>query len=149
MSHATPTLRRFAGNLVGYEAQANPPSPTGIATALPVIEKLQPLLATFMGRAGVHALLCRALVLSRAEVPLLCDVEITANGRLTSISVPPTKLEPTAMGEASEVMLANLIGLLVAFIGQVVTLRLIHEIWPDVVTDNHDLTQQHSHESTN
>jgi hypothetical protein len=48
----------------------------------------------------------------------------------------------------SEVLLAHLIGLLVAFIGEILTLRLIHELWPDL-SENNNFTLENEHEQFN
>lgn len=147
MSHSTPTSRIFAECLIGHEAQLNPPPQDEMPTALPVIEKLRPVLATFMGRAGYHGLILRALVLTRQEVPWLCNVEISADGGVQNFAEHAARQDPAEAARGSEVLLAGLFGLLVAFIGEVLTLRLIHELWPVVLNDA-DFTQDYSHEQS-
>jgi hypothetical protein len=137
MSHSTTTSRVFAECLIGHEGRVNSPSPDGMPTALPVIEKLGPALVTFMGRAGYRALLLRALVLARREVPWLCDVEIAADGGLENFAGLSAEQDPAEATHGSEVLLAGLFDLLVAFIGEILTLRLVHGLWPVV---SHDAT---------
>lgn len=131
MSHDT-KLRRFARNIIDHEGRVNPPPAEIGPTSLPVIDKLRPILATFMGRAGYHALISRAVVLTRDEVPWLGDVGITADGSLENFAGLAAKQESAD----SEILLAHLIGLLVAFIGEVLTLRLVRELWQDFPIDN-------------
>ncbi len=145
MSHATQKLRSYVASLIRHEATVNPSSSAQRAEVLPVAEKLRPLLATFMGRAGYHALLSRALVLAREEAPCLCDVTIAADGSLENFSELADKQEAADVTHGGEILLAHLIGLLFAFIGEVLTLRLMHELWPDIPGDI-DFNQGNEHE---
>jgi hypothetical protein len=65
MRHATPKMRNFAEHLIALET-ARKSSPTEVAGALLVCERLRPQLATLMGTMGVRALLSRALALAAA-----------------------------------------------------------------------------------
>ncbi len=148
MSHSTPTSRIFAECLIGHEARVNPPAQDGTPSALPVIGMLRPVLASFMGRAGYHALLLRALVLARNEIPWLCEVEIAADGGLNNFAGLAAGQDSAEATAGSEVLLAGLIDLLVAFIGEGLTLRLVHGLWP-VISNDTDFTQDYSNESSN
>lgn len=147
MSRSSPKLRCFARNIIHHEAEVNPTSPTRRATVLPVLERLRPLLVIYMGIAGYKALIFRALVLAREEVPWLCDVNITADAGLTDHS-EFSERQNHEMAGGGEALLAHLIGLLVAFIGEVMMLRLVHEVWPDLPNED-DFTQENEHEQTN
>lgn len=147
MIHSSPTSRIFAECLIGHEGRVNRPSLDGLQTALPVIEKLGPALAAFMGRAGYRALLLRALVLARREVPWLCDVEIAADGGLENFAGLAARQEPAEATAGSEVLLAGLFDLLIAFIGEGLTLRLVHGLWP-VIPSDPDFTLVNSHEQS-
>lgn len=107
------------------------------AKILPVFEKLRPLLATFMGRAGYRALIFRALVLARVEIAWLCDVEITVDGRLENFAELADKHEPAEVSQGSEVLLARLLGLLEEFIGEALTQRFLYELWPSLTEENY------------
>ncbi len=98
-----------------------------------------------MGRAGYQALVLRALVLAREEAPWLCAIEINADGSLENFAQLNDKHESAEVTHGSEVLLAHLISLLVAFIGEVLTLRLLCELWPDL-PNNIDFTQGNDHE---
>ncbi len=81
-----------------------------------VNEKLRILMTRFAGADSFTALLRRAQVLAEMERP------------------PPTPGE-NAAGDGALVA-AHLLWLLVTFIGETLTLRLVRETWPDVVLDN-------------
>lgn len=98
-----------------------------------------------MGRAGSRAVLSRALTLARVEIPWLTGVEIHADDIMENFAGLAVKQEASAATEGSEVLLAHLLGLLVVFIGEVLTLRLLYEIWPDL-PKNDNFTQGNSHE---
>lgn len=137
MSPATPTLRIFAASLIGYEAQVNPPSQADLPTALPVTEKLRPVIANYVGRSGYHALIYRTLMLARDEVPWLREVVIDADGSLENFADLAASQDSADATAGSEVLLARLIELLVAFIGELLTLRLVHGLWPVLPNDPH------------
>lgn len=145
MSHSTPTSHIFAERLIGYEARLNPATQDGIPTVLPVIEKLRSVLTTFIGRVGYRALIFRSLVLSRQEVPWLCDAEVTADGSLGNFAELAASQDSDAAIHGCEVLLTHLLGLLVAFIGELLTLRLVHGLWP-VVSNDDDFPRRISHE---
>lgn len=130
MNHATPKMRNFAERLIAYEVSANKSPREKKPPAFPVIEKLRPHLATLMGNTGFHSLLARALVLAKAEVPSLRRVQVTASGVLEELEASEARADPKELAEGRVVLVAHLLGLLVAFIGEVLMLRLVREIWP-------------------
>jgi hypothetical protein len=85
-----------------------------------------------MGNIGFRALLSRALVLASAELPWLSAARVEAGGVLQGLGKAQAQLGPDELIEGEVVLLAQLIGLLVAFIGENLTLRLAREIWPKI-----------------
>ena len=132
-------MRDFAERLVAYETRANKPSEANTTAAFFVIDKLRPQLATFMGNAGFRALLSRALALANAEVPWLRAVHVKADGALEGLHELGEQLGPDQIFEGRVVLVAQLFGLLVAFIGEDLTLRLVREAWPKLPLNNLDL----------
>lgn len=132
-------MREFAGRLIAYETRANRSSVTKAQMAFPVSEKLRPQLATLMGNGGFRALLARALVLSSAEVSWLGAVHVKADGSLEGLDKLDAQIDPKDIFEGRVVLLAQLLGLLVAFIGENLTLRLIRDVWPKLSLNNLDL----------
>ncbi len=83
-----------------------------------------------MGSAGYRALLSRALALAGAEIAWLRSLQVKADGTLPGPKELTEKISPKDMAEGQIVLVAHLLGLLVAFIGEKLTLQLIREIWP-------------------
>ena len=99
--------------------------------AFKVCGKLQPHLATLMGKGGVRAILSRALAVAQAENRWLRGVQVNAEGALELVSkteAPEGDAERRREGGA--LLVAQLLGLLVAFIGENLTLRVVLEVWP-------------------
>src|SRR6185437_4317769 len=130
MSRDVPRMRDLAEPLVAYETKANKSSRTKTLAAFLVGEKLRPDLAALMGNVGFRALLSRALALANAEIPWLHAVHVKADGSLEGLDELDAQVEAAELFEGSVVLLAQLLGLLVAFIGEDLTLGLVREIWP-------------------
>jgi len=130
MSRATPKMRNFARLLIAYETRGNRSSATKSPGVFRVFEKLRPQLATLMGSTGFHALLSRALALANAEVPWLPAVHVKADGSLEGLNDREAQGNPQEIAEGRVVLLAQLLGLLVAFVGESLTFRLVREVWP-------------------
>ncbi|CAN5435745.1 hypothetical protein BH10PSE4_BH10PSE4_18340 [soil metagenome] len=92
-----------------------------------------------MGGGGFQALLARALVLATVEVPWLVAVQVVAGGELQGLAGAQARLDAAEFSEGEAALLAQLLGLLVAFIGPALTLRLINQTWPRLSFDDADL----------
>ena len=78
------------------------------------------------------AILRRALALTKADVPSIKTLEFKPDGRLEGLDV--LVADATTGGpEAAVALAAHLLGLLVTFVGEPVTLRLVRDAWPDAV----------------
>lgn len=130
MSRATPLMRDFAERLIAYETSGTKSSGTKTPAAFHICEKLRPPLATLMGNTGFRALLARAFALAEAEAPRLRTVQIQADGSLAESEEPGSPEEAEKLAEGGVVLLAQLFGLLEVFIGQNLTQRMLHEVWP-------------------
>ena len=96
-----------------------------------------------MGSVGFRALLLRALALATVEVPWLRAVEVKGDGSLAGLEELQAQLAPEETAEGRVVLLTQLLGLLVAFVGENLTVRLVSEVWPklplnDSEIDNRD-----------
>ena len=136
MSRPTPQIRNLAQRLIAYE-RGDKLSEAKIRT-FPAFEKLRPHLATLMGNAGFRALLSRSLALANEEVPWLRAVHVKADGSLEALEQLETQVGPDEFMEGRVVLLAQLLGLLMAFIGENLTLRLVREVWPKLSLDDLD-----------
>ncbi len=139
MRKASPQMRSLAKRLIAYETNGNNPMPA--RTPETVCQRLRVHLATVMGVGGVRALFVRALALANAEVPWLSTLHVRADGSLESSQEPHPQVTPEEGFEGGVVLLAHLLGLLVAFIGEILTLSLVREVWPQVPATVRELGQ--------
>ena len=123
-------MRDFAERLIDCERRVNKSSEITTPAAFHVGEKLRPHLASLMGSVGFRALLSRALVLANTEIIWLRAVQVKADGSLEGLEELHAKLDPQEFFEGTVVLVAQLLGLLVAFIGENLTLRMVRDVWP-------------------
>ena len=118
--------RDLARTLVASEADASTVSlQTGAAT-MRVYERLRRQLGAPVGVDGFQALASRALVLAKSESPHLGAVQITANGDLRGLGEVDAQAEEN--GDAGIILIAQLLGLFLTFLGEATTLRLIEDL---------------------
>jgi hypothetical protein len=129
MDRPTPKMRSIAEALVALESQ-NKSTATKSLADFDVIERLRPHLANLMGNSGFQALLSRALALASVEFAWLGAVHVKAGGALEGVEELHSQLDPAKFLEGRIVLLAELLGLLEAFIGPNLTASLVGEIWP-------------------
>jgi hypothetical protein len=132
-------MRDFAERLIAYETRENKSSETKTRAAFLVGEKLRPQLAALMGNVGFYALISRALALANAEVPWLRAGHVKADGSFEGLDELGAQVDPDEIFKGRVVLLAQLLGLLVAFIGENLTLRLVREVWPKLSLNDVDL----------
>ncbi len=117
-----------------------------------VLNKLRLHLSKTIGQEGFRTLLARALTLTTPQFPNLGSIQINADGSLNgmpgtagvhskitqneaqntqSYETPSTAIiaNPT---EGATALLAHLIALLVTFIGEDLTLRILSTLWPEL-----------------
>ena len=142
MSQASPQMRKFAQRLLlDDRARKKNSAATKQSPHFSTCEKLRPIMATLMGTRSYHALLSRALVLAQAEVPWLHAVQVKANGTLETVEEHHAEVDPAALFEGRVVLIAQLLGLLVAFVGQNLTVRLMGQMWPKLSLDDLEPSQ--------
>lgn len=147
MNRATPPMRNFAIRLMACEQESQRTSGPKPASGFYVCEQLHRRLTKFMGHTGFHALLTRALAMSAAEVSWLRAVQIKADGSLEGWEAPSARQEADEWLEGGVVLLAQLLGLLVLFIGEDLTLRLVREVWPRIRLEDLDFGNGGLHEA--
>ena len=121
----------MAQRLLAYEAAAGKNSEPTESAAFRVCAKLRQPLITLAGVAGFRSLLSRALTLARAEAPSLSAVQIAADGSLKGLGELEPQIDKDQAGEGGAILIAQLIGLLLTFIGAGLTLRLVQDVWPE------------------
>jgi hypothetical protein len=127
--------RALTRRLIAYEAVAGKSFEPKEPAAFRVYDKLRRQLCALAGVAGFQSLVSRALTIAEREAPSLGAVQVMPDGSLTGLVkfVPPA---PEAEGEV--ILIAEVIGLLLTFLGEALTLRLVQDVWPDVAFDDGD-----------
>ena len=133
MSTPSPKVQELARRLVAEAAQENSSDPR-LDVTNQVIEELRAHLIKLTGVVGFRSLLSRALTLAKAEAPSLDMVQVRADGSLEGFAGIEHSLATGKEAHAGIVLLAHLLELLVTFIGEPLTLRLIGDKWPDAST---------------
>ena len=128
---ATPRVKAFARRLVIYEAAADKPAGAHKSTVFRVCEKLRQPLSRLAGLAGFRSLLSRALALANGEAPWTKAIHVKPDGSLEGLEQAQAQLSEDEIADGEIILVAQLIGLLVTFIGEELTLRLVQESWPD------------------
>jgi len=128
MRAASP-LQNFARRLLALEASVGKTRESEGSAAFRVCEKLRQALSTFAGTAGFRSLLSRALALAGDEFHWLKAIHVGADGSLEGLD--EVQLTDAEIAEGEAVLVAQLIGLLVTFIGATLTLQLLRQAWPE------------------
>jgi hypothetical protein len=128
MDIPSPSMRTLARRLLAAEA-AHPGDEKG-HEAVRVCDKLSISLTRLAGVDGFTSLLRRALALARAEVPSLNRVTVKPDCSIEGLEALAAQVADSGV-EATAALTAHLLGLLVTFIGEPLTLRLVRDAWPD------------------
>ena len=120
-SSDTPTTRELAQQLLAYEEVETSPAMLNAHPVGRVCDKLRRPLSMLVGAAGFHSLLARALILAKREAPVLGAWEVKSDGSL--------KGPDGEAVQSSAVLIAHLLGLMITFIGESLTLQLLHDVW--------------------
>ena len=133
-----PEMRDLAHRLLTYEVDADDASKPVGSTTLRVYEKLRQSLVELAGAAGFQSLASRALTLARSEVPSLSAVRVAPDGNLQGMSAiePPINVEKDRVHEAGVILISRLLGLLLIFLGEALTLSLLRNAWPGEAFDD-------------
>jgi hypothetical protein len=133
--------RDLARSLVAGEADASTTSLHTEPATVRVYERLRRQLGAPVGTDGFQALASRALALAKAESPRLSAVQVTANGGLRGLGEVESQTD--ADGEVGIILIAQLLGLFLTFLGEATTLRLIEDLrlQVDVTTESATTTE--------
>jgi len=140
--------RDLARRLLDDEAAADKTSLSTESGVFRVYEKLRWSLSALVGVAGFRSLATRALTLAKAGAPGLIAMQVRADGSLHVLNETESDGDARQVGEAGVILLAQLLGLLHAFIGEALTLRLLRDVWPNAVFDDRDFEMGEKHERT-
>lgn len=131
---SSPVMPRLTERLIAAEHRSGSKEDPRSRAAFRVCEKLRRPLCTFAGVAGFRSLLLRALALARADAPLLEGVQVTPGGTFKYSPEMEAQLDTPEAARAAAALADQLLGLLFTFIGEALTLRLVHDVWPNAVS---------------
>ena len=120
--------RDLARNLIARESDSSTTSLQTEPASVRVYERLRRQLGAPIGADGFHYLAARALALARSESPRLGAVQVMANGGLHGLGEVESQPDPDDDGEAGIILIAQLLGLFLALLGEATTLRLIEDL---------------------
>ena len=129
MDMPSASIRNLARRLLSLEAERSGGGARG-REAVRVIEKFRDALTRFAGPEGFASLLRRSLALARADSPALEAVTFNPGGSLDGLEGLASDTRDGGP-EAVVGIVAHLLGLLVTFIGEPLTLRIVREAWPE------------------
>ena len=130
-----PQTRDLAQRLLAYENAAGKTSEPTEFAAFRVCDRLRQSVITIAGVAGFRSLLTRALTLARSEAPSLDVVQVGADGSLKGLDELASQTDKEHARDGGAILVAQLIGLLLTFIGEGLTLRLVQDVWPEAAFD--------------
>ena len=120
--------RDLARSLVANEADASATSLQTEPATVRVYERLRRQLGAPVGVDSFQALASRALSLAKSESPRLNTVQVTPSGGLRGLGEVESHTEAEEGGEAGIILIAQLLGLFLTFLGEATTLCLIEDL---------------------
>ncbi len=131
-------LRQLALNVLTREAGSGADAKALAAATHRAYDDLARVLVPLIGEVGVTALTARAWHLAQRDYPWLADTRDS-----TQTEEPFEQLrvsierhaDPTVAAEAAAVALASLLALLIAFIGEPLTMSVVRRAWPNGSSD--------------
>jgi len=132
-------LRDVARQLLAIEAANGASADPSMHEALRVFDKLRVAMCRFAGSEGFASLMRRALAMARRDVLAVQHLTLDSNGSLQGfdkvLALHSPGLTATEHGdagaEAAVAVMTNLLGLLVAFVGEGFTIKLVRDCWPE------------------
>jgi hypothetical protein len=135
--------RDLALSLVAREADASKSSLQSQPATVRVYDRLRRQLGSPVGADGFQAVASRALALAKSQTPRLSAVQLAANGDLRGFAEVESQPNADEDGEAGIILIAQLLGLFLTFLGEATTLRLIEDLrlQADVRTESAPTTE--------
>lgn len=133
---AFPKTQDLARDLIASQTARGDASAAGVHVAAQVIGELRLHLMKLAGVDGFRSLLARALALAKKEAPSLAGVQVRSDGTLEGfdeIEAQDAASQDTTSQDAGTVLIAHFLQLLVTFIGEPLTLRLVRDVWKDAL----------------
>ena len=132
-----PALRQLALKALAQRAGAAAGAAALAAAAQRAYDDLTQVSAPLIGQVGVDALTGRTLYLAQRKYPWLVHTREPEQwkGPFAQIVFCLERQDPAVATEAAGAVLIILTGLLVSFIGELLTARLLRQAWPDAFSD--------------
>jgi len=123
-------MRDMARSLVAFEADASATALQTKPSTARVYERLRRQLSAPVGVDGFQLLASRALILAKSRSPRLRAVQVTASGEMRGLIEVESQTGTSAEedDEAGVILIAQLLGLFLTFLGEATTLRLIEDL---------------------
>jgi hypothetical protein len=137
-------VRDLALRLLAHEANAANSLGETTPPVARVSEKIRRRLSALAGSISFRVLLARALTLAKAQIPSLEPVQIKLDGSLDGLG----QVHFDWSDDGGVMLIAQLIGLLIAFIGETLTLHLLVDSWPDLPGFSTELEKESRYDPT-
>ena len=135
--------RDLARCLLNYEAVSGDSPESMESATLSVYEKLRQSLSAFAGVAAFESLAFRALTQAKSEAPSLWAVQVTEGGSLKGLGdfalqndIDKDLTGRFPAGEGEIILIARLLGLLLIFLGEALTISVLRVTWPGAALDD-------------
>jgi len=140
-------MRSLAKRLIVFDARENNSDGKRVPDPFQVCEKLRPQLTNLMGTDAFRALLGCALARASSEVPALHAVQVSAAGTLEVPEAIAAQIKADGFYAGRIAVVAQMFGLLTAFIGEHLTISLAREIWPKAGLEHWKLKKEDDHKT--
>ena len=132
-----PALRQLALKVLAQRAGSAAGAAALAAAAQRAYDDLAQVSAPLIGQVGVDALTGRTLYLAQRQYSWLVHTREPEQwkGPFAQIVFCLERQDPAVATEAAGAVLTILTGLLVTFIGEPLTARLLRKAWPDAFSD--------------
>jgi DNA-binding response OmpR family regulator len=97
--------------------------------------KLRDALSGFLGEEGFRSIMSRALTLARSEVEWLSLVTVTPTGNFEGLTSAEESVNSRDIAYGQNILVAQILGILIAFVGETMTHTLLQEKWPEIATN--------------
>jgi len=137
----SPEIRELAARLIANESVVGKGAEETESAALRVYKKLRQSISAFAGAAAFESLAFRALMQAQSEAPRLWAVQITEDGSIEGLGELKFQIDDDdddmdLAGDGGTILIARLLGLLQIFLGEALTLSLLHDAWPGAALDD-------------
>jgi len=130
-------MRQLAARVLMHQAGPDADAAALAAAARRAYDELTRVVAPLVGQVGVDALTRRALHLAQREYPWLVHTRESehAEDRFAQVVFCLERQDPAVAAEAAGAVFATFTELLVTFIGEPLTARLLQKAWPEAFSD--------------